>query len=226
VVTGVNQINGFTSSTSASAMSRRHEEMFTQMDTNGDGSIDKAEFTAFGQQMANQVNGPDRSEEIFSEIDANSDGSVDKAEFTAFGEKMAARAKPQDNSEDIFSQIDTNGDGTISQAEFTAFGQQMADKVGDSDKSEEIFALMDTDGDGLISKAEAEAGRARIENQMKLEMTEQMSASDISESDGLASLLDILEEEDQDTQSLFDSAIRQYASSYQQETQSTLQLLG
>jgi len=42
--------------------------MFTKMDTNGDGSVDKAEFTAFGQQMAAQIGKPDKSEDKIAKL--------------------------------------------------------------------------------------------------------------------------------------------------------------
>jgi Ca2+-binding EF-hand superfamily protein len=64
-------------------MKQRRQEMFTQMDANGDGSVDKAEFTAFGKQMAQQINGPDRTEEIFAAIDTNGDGVISQAESEA-----------------------------------------------------------------------------------------------------------------------------------------------
>jgi hypothetical protein len=65
-------------------MKQHRQEMFTQMDTNGDGSVDKAEFTEFGKQMAQQMKGPDRTEEMFAEMDTDGDGAISQAEFEAF----------------------------------------------------------------------------------------------------------------------------------------------
>jgi Ca2+-binding EF-hand superfamily protein len=139
-------------------MKQQRQEIFSQIDTNGDGSIDKAEFTAFGKLMAEKMGAPDQSDEIFSAIDTDGDGLLTETEMDAFkpsGGPNAADMKP--NRQDMFNQIDTNGDSSIDKAEFAAFGELMAEETGAPDRSDEIFSMMDTDGDGLISEAEADA---------------------------------------------------------------------
>jgi Ca2+-binding EF-hand superfamily protein len=98
------------------------DEIFSQVDTNQDGSIDESENDAFLQQMeANRPPGPPpdaskMAEELFKKADADSDGKITKDEL--------AQALPQNGKgpsvDDIFKDADTDGDGTISQSELEA----------------------------------------------------------------------------------------------------------
>jgi Ca2+-binding EF-hand superfamily protein len=65
-------------------MKQHRQHMFTEMDTNADGAVDKAEFTAWGKQMAEAIGKPDRSEEMFAQMDADGDGVISQAEAESF----------------------------------------------------------------------------------------------------------------------------------------------
>ena len=75
----------------------RREKAFMRADTDNDGKVSLAEWTAF--QTARKANGdPAKS---FARMDTNKDGFVDKAELDVF---LAKR----------FAKLDKNGDGVLS----------------------------------------------------------------------------------------------------------------
>lgn len=74
----------------------RREKAFMRADTDGDGKVSLAEWTAF--QTGRKAKGdPARS---FARMDANKDGFIDKLELDAF---LAKR----------FAKLDKNGDGVL-----------------------------------------------------------------------------------------------------------------
>ncbi|TPN89610.1 acid-shock protein [Mesorhizobium sp. CU2] len=78
----------------------RREKAFMRADTDNDGKVSLAEWTAF--QTARKAKGdPAKS---FARMDTNKDGFVDKAELDAF---LAKR----------FAKLDKNGDGVLSDDE-------------------------------------------------------------------------------------------------------------
>lgn len=116
------------------------DNKFKMMDTNGDGSISRAEHAAGAQTM-------------FGKMDANADGIVTAAEMDAgHGEKKSSKLKfwqKKDQGEmspaEKISVIDTNGDGQITRAEHEA-------------GSEKMFTRMDTNDDGSLSREECAEG--------------------------------------------------------------------
>jgi hypothetical protein len=75
----------------------RREKALMAADTDGDGKISLAEWTAF-QEKRNAEGNPAKS---FARIDTNKDGFIDKSELDAF---LAKR----------FAKLDKNGDGVLS----------------------------------------------------------------------------------------------------------------
>ncbi|TGQ06526.1 MULTISPECIES: acid-shock protein [unclassified Mesorhizobium] len=75
----------------------RREKAFMRADTDNDGKVSLAEWTAF--QTARKAKGDPA--ESFSRMDTNRDGFVDKGELDAF---LAKR----------FAKLDKNGDGVLS----------------------------------------------------------------------------------------------------------------
>lgn len=76
---------------------QRREKAFMAADTDGDGKVSLAEWTAF-QEKRKAKGDPAKS---FARMDTNKDGFVDKAELDAF---LAKR----------FAKLDKNGDGVLS----------------------------------------------------------------------------------------------------------------
>jgi hypothetical protein len=112
----INSINSSIGQTmnrpSAAEMKQHKQEMFTQIDTNGDGSIDKAEFSEFGKMMAEKTGQPDKSEEMFAKMDTDGDGLISQAESDAFepppppeGGKPPAMSGTQETSSDYLTSL-------------------------------------------------------------------------------------------------------------------------
>jgi Ca2+-binding EF-hand superfamily protein len=159
----VSGISGFGSFSTAS-LSEMREKMFNQIDTSGDGSIDKSEFAALAQKNSSSL-----VDELFSNMDTDQDSLVSMIEFDSTLAKLEQQMKKGDSGmqamsgmppppDKVFDAADTNGDGTVSQDELTALlGEKGAD----------VFSRVDTDGDGLISRTEDETFRAKMDEQMK-----------------------------------------------------------
>ncbi|TGT72537.1 acid-shock protein [bacterium M00.F.Ca.ET.159.01.1.1] len=79
---------------------KRREKAFMRADTDNDGKVSLAEWTAF--QSARKAKGDPAK--TFAHLDTNKDGFVDKAELDAF---LAKR----------FAKLDKNGDGVLSDDE-------------------------------------------------------------------------------------------------------------
>nr|WP_315494015.1 EF-hand domain-containing protein [uncultured Rhodoferax sp.] len=109
------------------------KELFTQMDSNSDGSLSSDELDAGMQALMPPP--PSTMEFAQSRGMGGSGGSQD----------------------DLFAKVDTDGDGSVSQDEL----QVLTDKIK-SDTGQDVsqdFAKLDTDGDGQLSQTEFEAGR-------------------------------------------------------------------
>jgi Ca2+-binding EF-hand superfamily protein len=135
MISAINSTSTLATKLDTSKMKARQEEMFAKMDTDGNGTIDKAEFAAFAQQ-APQTNsttdGKPSAEEMFTQMDTDGDGSVSKAEFEAFKPPKppeAQGAQGQGDLSKMFSKIDTDGNGTISKSEFETFLEQMQEQA-------------------------------------------------------------------------------------------------
>lgn len=66
------------------AVSANVERRFHKMDTDGNGSVSQAEFTAFQQSKATREGGtfkPRRATKMFTKTDANGDGALSLDEF-------------------------------------------------------------------------------------------------------------------------------------------------
>jgi Ca2+-binding EF-hand superfamily protein len=132
------------------------QKMFNQIDTNGDGSIDKSELTAMMPKNASSL-----VDEIFSKADSNQDSLISQIESSSALAKLGQGMKsnsagmsgisgsnPPPPPEKVFDTADTNKDGVVTKDELSAV---MGSQEGDIDK---IFSTVDTDGDGVISRAE------------------------------------------------------------------------
>lgn len=95
---------------SGSELTAPREARFAATDTDGDGSLSRAEIDAMaGQIAAAQV------DRMIARHDSNGDGAISRAEMQDAGEGRGAR-----RAERMLSRLDTDGDGRISRAEFDA----------------------------------------------------------------------------------------------------------
>jgi Ca2+-binding EF-hand superfamily protein len=160
----VSGISGF-GSFNAASLSEMRQKMFTRIDTDGDGSINKSEFSALAGQNSSSL-----VDEIFSKMDTDQDSLVSMIEFDATLAKLEQQMKKGDSGmqamsgmppppppDQVFDAADANSDGSVTQDELAAV---LGDKAAD------VFSQVDTDGDGKISRTEDEAFRAKMEEQM------------------------------------------------------------
>ena len=83
----VSGISGFGSFSTAS-LSEMRQKMFNQIDTSGDGSIDKSEFAALAQQNSSSL-----VDELFSNMDTDQDSLVSMIEFDSTLAKLEQQMK-------------------------------------------------------------------------------------------------------------------------------------
>jgi len=109
------------------------KELFSQMDSNSDGSLSSDELDTGMQALMPPP--PSTMEFAQSRSMGGSGGSQD----------------------DLFAKVDTDGDGAVSQDELKVLTDKIEEDTG-QDLSED-FAKLDTDGDGALSQTEFESGR-------------------------------------------------------------------
>ncbi len=140
-----------------SLMTQMRQQMYNSMDTDGNGSVSKTEFTnlASGSSTTSDVDA------LFSQIDTDGDGSITSGEFDSAMNTMGYPPPPfgdvssADLSQQLFSTYDTDADGQLSSdelSEMTAAGPE------GGPSADELIANLDTDGNGTLSEAEFAAG--------------------------------------------------------------------
>lgn len=109
------------------------KELFTQMDSNSDGSLS--------------------SDELDTGMKALMPPPPSTMEFA----QQHGMGGSEGSQDDLFAKVDTDGDGKVSQDELKVLTDKIQEDTG-QDVSQD-FAKLDTDGDGALSQTEFEAGR-------------------------------------------------------------------
>ncbi len=173
------------------------EDILTQFDTDGDGSISESEFNAADPGSSGAMSGAgvmsteDFISQMFSKIDENEDGTIDEDELA---QMVAMGPEDSPSTEELLSQLDTDGDGTISETEFDEGAQANQQVMGpppppppqeasETEETESIFSQLDTDGDGTISETEFDTAMNSIDTILSSESSEEGddSVSDVME---------------------------------------------
>lgn len=115
------------------------DDLFKQIDTNGDGHIDEEESKAALKKMhRHRHHGMPDPAELFKEADKDGDGKVSLNEFKAM--------MPPDGSgpdaEALFKRFDTNGDGYIDQSETEAAIKEMAQRNSPLAPQQDSFSAL------------------------------------------------------------------------------------
>lgn len=112
-------------------------QWFDKADTNRDGRVTSAEFSAFRQSQ-------------FGQLDRNGDGVVSPTDFPRL-----AKLRPDAYAKltGMIGQGDANGDGVVTRAEMGSSPPRM-------------FVLADANGNGEVTRAEFDAARDRMQAAM------------------------------------------------------------
>lgn len=140
------------SSTSAPSAS----DMFTKMDTDGDGAVTKEEFMAARPSDVSE----EQSSQLYSSIDTESTGSITEEQFTtamadapkgpppsggAGGPPPSGGSQSASSSEDsttTYDALDTNEDGTVSMAELLAGVEEKAASENTDDATKQLLSAI------------------------------------------------------------------------------------
>ncbi len=151
-------ISSISSMNSMTSMMQMRQQMFSRIDTNGDGKHDADELSAM---VANGSQGGPGVEDILAEFDTDGDGSISESEFNAAqpgppGAMSGANAmSTEDLIAQMFTQADENEDGVINEDELS---QIVAMGPEDGPGAEKLLSQLDTNDDGTISETEFAEG--------------------------------------------------------------------
>lgn len=130
--------------TQDASQSTNIEDLFSSIDSDGDGSVSKTELKSFADSLSAQM----QSALLGAQESGGAQG--------AFGPPPPPPGEGK-SAADMMSEMDTDGDGSVSSDELKAFGEAHGPKLSDAaSKAEEAFASADTDGDGKLSTEEFE----------------------------------------------------------------------
>jgi len=119
---------------------------FGALDTNRDGSLDKAEISSAQTKVLQQAAATQQQklEGEFKKLDTNKDNQLSMAEFKAAAPPVRSTQTP----DQMLAQLDSNKDGRVSAQEYRAAPLASFDKT-------------DANRDGVITAAELQAARSK-----------------------------------------------------------------
>ncbi|MBU1333104.1 MAG: EF-hand domain-containing protein [Gammaproteobacteria bacterium] len=124
-----------------SSLSIDIDALLSQLDANGDGSLDQEETAAL--MPPPPPSGGPAPEDLLTQLDANGDGSIDQDELNAI--------TGSDDSGELLGELDTDGDGNLNLDELSALApppptQPMANL-------DSLFGQITTDGGNAIDQS-------------------------------------------------------------------------
>jgi Ca2+-binding EF-hand superfamily protein len=150
-------------STQMSVMRGQIGNPFKEIDSNGDGSLDKTELGSLADKISEMAGQSVNVDEIISKLDTDEDGLVSQEEFEAGRPQgspprmMGMMGGMQPQMMNPFEELDSDEDGSLDETELSSFAEKISEITGES--VDEIISELDTDEDGLVSQEEFEAGR-------------------------------------------------------------------
>jgi len=170
---------GSSNSASADPASMLAQNLFSEIDSNGDGSISKTEL----EQAVTAAGGTTQSADaLYAQLDPDNTGSVSEQQFAdglgqllppppeppgltaaaggdatqnTFGsatdgsDNGTAGTSPAQFAQNLFAQIDSNGDGSISKTELE---QAVTAAGGTTQAADALYAQLDPDNTGSVSE--------------------------------------------------------------------------
>jgi Ca2+-binding EF-hand superfamily protein len=142
-------ISGLSGSGNSALLQQMRERMMSRLDTDGDGSISQAEFSAGRPQGASQADATAR----FAQIDTDGNGSLSASELaTAFTQFTAQTAGAL-----LMAQGTQGGDSSASGTGTGAVGGCEGGGGRSRAMADQLFGQLDSNSDGSVSKSELEA---------------------------------------------------------------------
>lgn len=140
------------------------EQMFSKVDSDGGGTVDKVELSAFAKALQEETGIEMNAEEALTTYDADGDGGLSQEEMDTMMQAsmpppppmggMQAMGMAPPDKEEMFSSIDTDGNGEVSESELTTFADKLAEDTGFELNLDEAIATYDADGDNALSEEE------------------------------------------------------------------------
>jgi Ca2+-binding EF-hand superfamily protein len=138
------------------------KNVFSKMDENQDGSLDKTELKTFAEDLSKKTGQTVDEDTLLSILDTNKDGIISEEEFNAGREKIQSQYGFP-NPGDIFKKLDSNQDGSLDTTEAQAFASELSKKTGKTVDGETLITTLDSNKDGVISEDEFKNGREDVE---------------------------------------------------------------
>jgi Ca2+-binding EF-hand superfamily protein len=189
------------------------QDLLSNLDTSGDGSIDKSEFSA-GLSALSGTNGTDSTDAdaMFSKLDTNGDGSIDQSELAAGLKNMRPPMPP--NQGDVATSNVSSSTGGANGSSVTDVQSRLFSDLVDSLKSSS-----DDTADSSTNSVD-QSSKATAENRLFSDLVKSLKSSDDSENDLFSELIKSLKSSsgssDDQISSMFNDLISnlKYSSSY------------
>ena len=134
------------------------KKIMTRLDANGDGKLDREEFSILFKITLQRMAMRDRASAKFKEFDKDNSGFLESKEidevitwtleaFPAEGNMEVYRAR-------LVKQIDNNGDGKLDEKEFLVLFDEMLVRTELMKRAKSQFDELDKDKSGMLEKAE------------------------------------------------------------------------
>lgn len=149
---------------------RKLARMFDVMDVNGDGLVDRADFTRRVQALAELRGWAEDSDEyrrhledaleewqaVHESADVDADGHVSRDEYLRYADvylddRDAVRAWARGDAQLVFDAMDVDGDGRITVQEYRTYLEVCG---VDASAADTFFAHADLNEDGRVTRAE------------------------------------------------------------------------
>ena len=145
------------------------EQRFNSDDSDKNGTLDKTEFQAAVNKMAEQTGVTQDVDTLFSAIDTNSDGALTLDEMISSRPQgpppppppTTSTTEDDESTADLFNTIDSDGDGVIDTLELQTFMDNNGLSV------DTLFSQIDTDSDGGITVNELDTFLSRVKEGME-----------------------------------------------------------
>lgn len=180
------QVTGTTAYSYLPPQRQIQDQMFSKLDTDGDGSVSLSELEDTAAKAAGgTASAADTSklEALFQSADTDGDGKLTESELDAQFRSLAPdtmshmvqmQGQAPPSPDEVFAKADSDGSGSLSLDEFKAMGKahgghhhhHSSDSTsanaegtasGDDDKLAQLFSKVDADGNGQVSQDELKA---------------------------------------------------------------------